>query len=217
MAIVLIPLAISFLGAYNLIRSNIKINNFNIQKEFLQFFDDQGGSVKLIGYVKEYESKLPKTNKTYLFGPVISFFNNGIIGRRIFNTIQYKGNTIESALYTNNLGSTLSYIVLKDYYINGVGLGTQYIAEVYADFKYTGVFLFNIFLGYLIAKLNFRSDIKWYWSAILISIIRLVIYIPRDFALSWFISFFSILNWGTIIIVLILSKCLKIKVMEKKK
>ena len=37
--------------------------------------------------------------------------DNDAIG--IFNTIQYKGNTIESALYTNNLGSTLSYIVLK--------------------------------------------------------------------------------------------------------
>ena len=88
--ILLIPFVVSFLSVYNLIRSNIKVDNFSIKKEFIQFFDDQGESVKLIGYVKKYKTQLPKTNKTYLFGPIISYFKNGVIGKKIFKIVKIK-------------------------------------------------------------------------------------------------------------------------------
>lgn len=210
-SIILIPVIIAFLGAYNIIRNDIKIENFNIIKEFVNFFKDQGGSVKLIGYVKEYKEILPDTNTTYVFNPIIAFFREGIIGRYIFGIIPYKPQTIELALYGNNLGATLSYIIMPNEYLKGHGLGTQYIAEVYTDLGYIGVFIFNLLLGILLRKISFRTDLKWFFSAIYMSIIRLIIFMPRDFALSWTSEIYSISNWGSILLVLIVSKFINVK------
>lgn len=210
-AVLITPVLIAFLSAYNLIRNGIKIEQTSILKQFIQFFKDQGGSIKLIAYAKKCESLLPQNNKVYSLYPIIAFFRDGIIGQIFFSTTPFKVNTIEMALYGNNFGATISYIIMPELYLQGHGLGTQYIAEVYTDFSYLGVFIFNIILGILLIKLNFRTNIKWYWSAINLSIIRLVIYMPRDFALSWISAFWSITNWGSIIFVIILSRIIKVK------
>lgn len=209
--IIIAPVIIAFLGAYNIIRNNVKIENFNLGNEFIQFFEDQGGSVKLIGYVEEYKEKLPETNNTYVFGPITNFFKNGIIGKMLFNNVSFKGNTVEQALYGNNLGATMSYLVLNNRYLAGEGIGTQYIAETYVDFGYIGVFAFNVLIGYVMYIIRFRSDLKWFLSAIALSVIRQIIYMPRDFAMSWFSAFFSILNWGIILFVYLLSKFIHVK------
>lgn len=206
--VILLPFVIAFLGAYNSLRNNIKLQNISITQQILDFFYSQGTSINILGYVKMYEDMLPNTNITYVFEPIIVFFREGIIGR-ILGFSPLEGNTVQMALYGNNLGATISYLVMPDLYLKGHGLGTQYIAELYADFGYLGIFLFNIFLGMLLKIITFNTNKKWYWTAICISIIRLIFFMPRDFTLSWTTAFYSITNWTTILLVTLVSRIIK--------
>lgn len=210
-AVVFMPFVISLLNAYNFIRSGISIEHFNFFTEFIDFFKNQGGSVEVIGYVKKYENSLPSTNISYLFGPIISFLKYGFIGSLFRDGKHELYDLVNVAMYGNNLGATITYLVMPQMYLNGVGLGTQYIAEAYADFSYIGVALYNLFLGYILYIFNFNQSNKWYLNAIIFSIYSNILTMPRNFALSWAASFVSILHWGIILFIIIFSKILNNK------
>ena len=208
LAMVLTPLIIAFLSAYSSIRSGVDINDFNLFSEIMQFFHDQGGSVNIIGYVKYYENQLPSTNISYFFGPIISFISNGFLGS-LFTGKEFEiNNLIQTALFGNNLGATITYIIMPENYLIGIGLGTQYIAEVYIDFGYVGIIGYNLFLGFLIYKFNFNQTNKWYINAIIFSVYPNILFIARDFALTWVAPFLSILYWTMIFIIIIIANTL---------
>lgn len=169
---------IIFLSSYNVWRNKATIENFNLINQFKQFFIDQSGSVNLISYVQKYKDQLPDTNKNYTFGILINVLLNN-------NEYISKTNTENTALYGNNLGATLSYLVMKSAFLRGHGLGTQYIAELYVDFSYAGVIVYNIILGFgLSAIMNIRKE-NYIGFAIGLNLISNLIYLPRQFAMGW--------------------------------
>lgn len=176
--IIITIIMITFLGAYNVLRNRKTIENFNPIKQFIQFFIDQSNSVDIISYAQKYEEMLPSDNNNYTFGIIIN---------KLLNRDEYilETNTEKTALYGNNLGATLSYLTMKNSFLKGHGLGTQYIAELYIDFSYVGVIMYNVILGYvLIGLINIKRE-NYIMFSLGLAIIYNLIYLPRQFAMTW--------------------------------
>lgn len=193
------------LSAYKTLRNGVQIKNFNIINEVKQFFLDQGGSADIISYVQKYESKLPSSNISYTFGPFINYFTNGTIARIITGNNGSQTTKEEIALYNNNLGATISYLVMPQQYLQGHGLGTQYIAELYADFSYIGVIIYNILLGMLLIKIMNINKENYFLLGFVMNLLQQIIYLPRQFATAWIVNSISFGNITVIAIIIIYS------------
>lgn len=201
------PFLIIFLSVYNFIRSKIPVSEFSFFQEIVNFFKTQGGSVNVISLGKLYESQLPPTNQNYTFGSIINYFTRGTIARLFTNLSPLKGNTVEMALYGNNFGATITYLVIPEYYLSGGGLGTQYIAEVYADFGYIGVILFNFVLGCLLSWIPCVLFKKWWMFVLGMSIcFYFIIPMPRDSATTFIGAFLSLTTWLPILFTFFLAR-----------
>lgn len=186
---------IIFLSCYNTLRNNIPIEDFNPFNQFKQFFIDQGGSVNIISYTQYYKDELPDTNSSYAFGPFINYIKYGTLSRILgFGQEYYDTNTEEMALYGNNLGATISYLVMPERYLNGEGLGAQYIAEIYVDCSYLGVIIYNLILGFLLMWFNNLKKENWIGLAFSFNILKSLIYLPRQSAMGWVVNLLSVPN-----------------------
>lgn len=193
---------IIFLSSYNILRNNKAIENFNPINQFKQFFIDQGGSVNIISYTQYYKDELPDTNSNYTFGPFINYFRFGTLAQILgYGQEFYDYNTKEMALYGNNLGATISYLVMPDRYVGGEGLGTQYIAEIYVDYSYIGVILYNLVLGFLLAWFNRLKKENWIGLAFSFNVLKSLIYLPRQSAMAWVVNLLSVPNILAILLV----------------
>ncbi len=205
------PVGIVLLSLWNFWRSGMNAHYYGFWNEFINFFTTQGGSIKIIGYEKQLHNLLPETNVSYTFGPIINWYKYGFIGNIISmftgqNFVEYAGNTVGAALYSNNLAATITYLVMPHNYLSGVGMGTQYIAELYSDFGYAGVIIFNLFLGWFITKCRFVYFKQWYWNAITIGVVHFLFGIGRDFATTFAAYYVSVVNWLTVAAVFWLSR-----------
>ena len=206
MICIIAPIAIVLLSLYNFWRNGMSAHYYGFWNEFFNFFTTQGGSIRIIGYEKQFHNMLPETNVSYTFGPIINWYKYGFLGNIIsFFTgqefIAIEGSKIKMALYGNNLGATITYLVMPGNYLAGIGLGTQYIAELNSDFGYAGVILFNVFLGWFITKCRFVYFKNWYWNAIAITVTYFLFGIGRDFTFSFVPYYVSVANWTTIAII----------------
>lgn len=193
-----------FLGIYNNLRNGQDVVDGSFLDQIGNFFVSQSNSSEILNYVQIYEEQLPETNYNYTFGIVI----NSTFGDSYFieNT-----NTVKTALEGNNLGATISYLVLGDSFLRGHGLGTQYIAELYVDYSYCGVILYSLVLG---AALVFLTNVKkdnLLGLALSLALISNLVYLPRQFAFGWvtyFLSITTILSVCiTILLILITRRC----------
>lgn len=187
-----VPLLI-FLNLFAFVRSKSDIESRGVLYDFIGFFVQQGGSYLLIDEVIENEKNLPPRNVSYSFGPIVNMLKYSQMSQLIgigepppkFEDIPLKG---------NNLGATITWINDPNYYMRGGGMGTQYIAELYADFGIIGVFLGSIFLGLIISKLQFFYYKNWIVRTMCCSVIVSIVSMPRDFFISWFVALMSIPN-----------------------
>lgn len=210
--IVMVPVMIVFLGLFAHIRLGEGLQFSGFFKGLQMFFDQQGGSVDVIGRAIYCQDRnlLPSTNISYTFGPVINLFRNGIFGRLLGLQVVSSGEqTAALAMQGNNLGATVTYIMAQAYYNIGGGFGTCYIAELAVDFGYVGVIAFNLFLGWLLNNVNYFISRKWWLNAVGLLIIRDILYMPRDFALSFISSIFSATNLLALLLMMIISKSMR--------
>lgn len=203
---IIAPVGIVLLSLYNFWRSGLTAQYYGFWNEFINFFTTQGGSIEIIAYEKQLHNLLPKTNVSYTFGPIINWYKYGFIGSIISmftgqEFVEIAGSKINMALYGNNLGAAITYLVMPGNYLAGVGMGTQYIAELYSDFGYTGVIIFNLLLGWFITKCRFVYFKKWFWNAITIGVVEFIFGIGRDFATTFAAYYVSVVNWLTVAII----------------
>ena len=187
-------IAIIGLGSYNVLR-NDKNANIDLSKQFKQFFIDQGGSIDGILYAQYYKNDIASLNQNYTFGPLINSIEKGIFGK-LFSNTTIKEDPESTALHGKNLGATLSYFVLGNRYLNGEGTGVQYISELYVDYGYVGVIIYNLLIGYLMGRITMSIESRKYTNPYLFAVSFLIlgdmVYIPRNFALSWITNLTSI-------------------------
>ncbi|MEG1009789.1 MAG: O-antigen polysaccharide polymerase Wzy family protein [Clostridia bacterium] len=199
-----IPLGIVFLQVFSFTRVNQSIQDFSFFKMFVDFFDTQGGSVNLIGQGYIYKDIFP--NQNYVLGPVITFFKNNIFTKLFFGTHIYQGHTIEMALYGNSFGQTITYLVMPENYLAGIGLGSCYIAEAYKDWGYIGICIINSLYGVILAKFTQYFGKNTLVTSIILLFVYNIIYAPRNSALSFIMAGFNFINVFTIVIIFVSAK-----------
>ena len=189
---------LAFMGLFASFRNGDAMESSGLTNDVAGFFIQQGGSYNVIGYSKDYQSSLPPTNVSYTFGPVINKFKYGTLGRIIGNKPL---DDDALPLYGNNIAATATWLYSPAYYYNGQGLGAQYIAELYADFGYWGVFFFSFILGAFISLYTFFNTKYWILSVLFAYVLDNIISMPRDQYIPYIDGIFSILNIGVLIII----------------
>lgn len=193
-----IPFILIFLYAYGFSRNDQVAENYGWFNNVLAFFYQQGGSVKVIGYERIYATQFP-SDFPYSLGYFVDLYQQNPLFRICNVYPSYNTHTIEMAMYGHNFGETLTYLDNPSAYLAGMGLGSCYIAEIYHDFGYVGVFLINFFYGILFA-LIFKFLGRNIWSIFfLFLILRRVLYAPRADALGVFAIVFSVSIWAFIL------------------
>lgn len=169
-----IPLMMIFASYYSVIREGGNISNTNIFESFINFFYDQGVTSNVLKRAYMYKDSIPD-NQIY----TLEFLHSGILAR-IFGIKVFHGNTIEHAMHGGSLTHTLGYIIMGESYLLGRGSGSCYIAELYQDFGYIGVFIGNILYSYIftkIARANRRYNILV--NSIFFLLITHILWAPR--------------------------------------
>ena len=181
-----LPFVFAFLSIYESIRLDLEVKDINILNSVKDLFYSQGVTYDVICKCMERRAELPSTNFNYTFGSLINYLKGNSFGT-FLGFESYKSQTIESALYGNSLGDTISYIDLGSKYFEGAGLGSSYIVENYIDFGYIGVIILSFLLGMFLIWLvkNFNKNICASYI-VLVSLLQLFM-LPRSSASGWLV------------------------------
>lgn len=195
--LVMAPIAAVFLAAYAFIRSGNNLNGKNPFSLFVEFFYGQGVSINVLSRGYGHRLNLPERPiRNYTFGGIIDYFTYGTIGQKIFGTQALPDfNCYENARLSNNFSHNLSYLVFKDQYLNGHGLGSCYIIENFIDFGYVGIIVFNLVLGILLIYMMRGMKKNHLINTILLLFLTGIFYIPRAEATGWLTFIVTVQFW----------------------
>lgn len=146
--ILMLPALAIFLSWYSYWRFDSDMSNFNWYSGLFDFFYDQGVTSNVLKRAYIYKEQIPDDTLYTL-----EFMRSGLIAKLLGIPV-YHGNTVEHALYGGSYTHALGYILLKDFYLTGRGVGTSYIAELYQDFGYIGVVLGNLLYSYILVHVT---------------------------------------------------------------
>ena len=88
--------------------------------------------------------------------------------------------TAAYAMQGNGYSYTLSYLYYPERFLVGHGLGSCYIAELYQDMGYFGVFLGNVILGMAIRNVFTLSKNSVLKNAVVFYMFKLLMLTPRN-------------------------------------
>lgn len=188
--IIMIPVLMVGLGILNYTRENSGVPSISLIEIGEDFLYKQGTSFDTLCQTIEYRSALRDDNYiNYTFGELIDFINYNKISNVIFGTLDFgSGNNIYNGTMSNNLAHRVSYLVLNDSYLTGHGRGTTYFSEIYLDFGYLGIMIFNLLLGLFLSKIGRMFESGVGQRIVLLNCLLYFFMIPR-------LAFFSIFSF----------------------
>ena len=170
--VLMFPVVAMLSGIMNMARTG-DTSPLTLFQSFLDFFYDQGVSITVIKHVYEYVDRIPKQ------GPyLLEFLHSGILARILGITV-YHGNTVEHALHGGSFTHAYAYTIMGTAYLAGHGTGTSYIAELFYDLGYIGVFLGNILYGWIFAKIISYRQSNLFVRSLVFTTITQFIWAPR--------------------------------------
>ena len=145
----MIPLSVILLDVHNYVRENKEIKS-SITESFVDFFYTQGVSYDVLNHGYFYMDTIRKMDKNYVIGPVIDYFSDNTIARKVFHMKGLgTGNNINKALNGHSFTHILSFLARSDY-LDGHGYGSSYILELYCNYGFLGIALFSIICSILL-------------------------------------------------------------------
>lgn len=196
---ILIAIPVLMLGvtAYDSVRVGKAVDFSSISEGMREFFVDQGGSINVTRRTI-YNAKQLENMHFVSFSSTYSTIFGNFIATKLFGATVYSGNSIEHAMLGHSLAHRLSYYAYGNAYLAGRGTGSSYIAELFHDFSYVGVFLGSLFYGVLIEKINrmeFKSYIK---CGVLMAFLYYIYLLPRgsfDAFVGGIFNIYAIILW----------------------
>lgn len=189
--VIAIPIILIAMFVIAFIRIESDFDNASLFELFVNFFYQQGSSARVIGLTYDLQKTLDD-GRTFTFGYMIDNFNKNIIFKILGIAKEYKSQTPEMAMYGHSLANTITYIDNPDGFLGGYGYGSSYIAEVWHDFGYVGLFLWNIMYGVIFSKFYYWIQ-KGIWpTTFCLIMIPNIIYAPRGQASAFLYFFISI-------------------------
>ncbi|WP_041057415.1 O-antigen polysaccharide polymerase Wzy [Vibrio owensii] len=147
------------------------------------FFYQQGVSVQLIGYAERYE-----IDDKYQFTPFDIFRPVTQNLDRFYYKITGKSYTLspeERMEKYNNYSMRIANEVDSTKFSSGFGLGGSYLVEIKVIFGWVGLVLFNLVLGYFLARVEFFCTRHFYFFCVSFFILPDLIYLPRSYVLEF--------------------------------
>ncbi len=218
--VVLSPVIMVLLQAFDVFRRSIAFNVFDVKELFSfslvrDFFVSQSVSSYILPNALTHFSQLGGQPVPYTFGTLYTYLTQNMITRFFTGVAAYTSNSVESAMSSGNLGARLAYSMYRESFLSGTGMGGCYIADLFVDFSYIGVFIGTIIACMILTRLsNVASDNKEhspFWFAFVLVAIRWVIYMPRDSYFSWAMQAFSFMNLIFVFMVYVLSKTKRVQ------
>ena len=198
--IILFPVFVSFLFLVAFIRTEKEIETQGTTNLVVSFFYQQGVSINVLGYTKQFEDILPE-GKLYSAGKIVDFINHNAISQILFDKDPVKPQTTEHALEDHTLHATLTYYGSPSLYFSGGGYGGCYIADLYADFGYIGIIIGSFILGICLANIKrWCTRSFWLTSAGLLMYTRIIM-APRANFIDFiyvFVPFTAIISYAII-------------------
>lgn len=181
MGIIVFPILMYLMTALSYWRGSTESVNLNLFTGLESFIYDQGVSLNAIKNAFIHSDSIPKQIYS------LEFLHGGLLAR-LFGIPIYHGNTVEHAMHGGSFTHSLGYTMLGSMYLAGRGTGSSYIAEVYYDLGYLGVFLGNIIYAYVLANISrIGARNNTYIVAIRFYIINQLLWAPRG-SFSGFIA-----------------------------
>ncbi|MBX9998583.1 O-antigen polysaccharide polymerase Wzy family protein [Priestia aryabhattai] len=205
----LLPIVISILFNIGNQRLGKAGPNLSTSEKVQEFFTTQGGSIQVIAYGYEYKDKIPQKDTIYTLGPLTTYFSQNIVSRTIFGFEDLDKNLLDKATKSSLYSPALSYLLFPDGYLQGKGMGSSYIAELYQDFGYFGIAIGSLFLGIILGVCDGFPVKRWWSFALLLFVTKEIIYLPRAGALEWLSQVFSLPNFLALIFIGVMAHILK--------
>ena len=210
-----IPFLIVSLYAFNYTRSDHEVKVTGFGNQIKAFFEEQSVSSNVVGYGYEYKDEIKTNGVKYSVSQISNIVTHNVIVEKIFNLSHYSGKNVKNAIYGTNYGEAITYRVMPYNYLNGIGMGTTYIAEVYHDFGYIGLALINILYGFLLSlfqKNKFVFLIRTlhpYVIALFLMGFTNILYAPRSITYGFVSSTLTVTTLIAIVLIQFLSKSIK--------
>ena len=180
--IIALPFMIAGLSFFVYLREGVDIGELSLLSQFTRFFRVTGKTVDILGYGKDYAGQLPRS--FYSLGELIDYCIYNPITRAVLDIEKPKAHTVEYAQTMRSFAHSISFYITPDTYLNGHGLGSAYVAEVYYDFGYVGIVVCNFIYGYFMASFYYiKKERPMHIAACLIAM-RIMFYIPRGAAIQ---------------------------------
>ncbi len=193
------PFVLMFMTAYAYIRGGHSIGLINPFKYIVDFFYSQGVTFNVIQAAYGYVGSLRLHISPYTFGGIVDYIYYGTIGQKIWGTEALPvGNCLENAQYSHNLSHHLSYVSLRDSYLNGRGWGSSYLLETFVDYGYVGVLIFGLIIGILLIYFVYWFGNRTFLTTIVLLALTSIFLIPRAEATGWLTFIVTVQFWACI-------------------
>ncbi|MBR0195474.1 MAG: O-antigen polysaccharide polymerase Wzy family protein [Paludibacteraceae bacterium] len=206
MLVILAGAPILLVGMFliDFIRAGREMINGELFDMFVNFFYQQGTSAQVIGL--SYEMNDILGNRIFSFGQIIDNFNKNFVFQLMGTAVEYRPQTEEMAMYGHSLSNTISYYQMYNSFLSGVGLGTSYIAEVWHDFGYIGLILWNMLYGIVLAYIPRWAEKGLWPCAFGLIMLTDILYAPRGHAGAFLNVFLSVTILFTFLFIHLLAK-----------
>lgn len=212
LGLISIPLLIVFMTVVGNWRAGIN-ESLDFIDSILEFFYSQGVSANVIGYTIKYEDKIP--DKIYTFGPFLEFIHNKII-RPLRGMPQLVGQTPDRALNGFLFSHAISFLIMPNLYLAGRGYGSSFVAELFHDFSYIGVFIGSIVYGAIIYIFHYIICNSNYIIIIFTMLMtKSILFAPRAGFLYIIVDAFTPRNIIAVILIIIMAKLLNSRLKQK--
>ena len=183
--IILVPVALLGLAAYNYIREGTQISQTSFWDLFVDFVDKQGVSFKTLCLGYNALPDMPQGQRFYTFGGFIEYYFYGSLGQWLFGTPDLGiGNNMVRALQGHTFAHSMSYVAKPDY-LEGHGWGSSYLLEAYADFGWTGIVISSVLLGMVLIAFVYFFSQNWLGSSITLVCLTSIFFVPRAETTGW--------------------------------
>lgn len=182
--LVTVPAICALMFLVMLLRGGRTSEGYGIASMFVDFFFQQGSSMQVVGLTYDAQSQIPD-GKFYSFGALIDNFNHNFIFELFGIAKVYRSQTAEYAIYGHSLANYLTYTFQTQRFLNGGGMGSSYIAEVWNDFGYVGLGIWSWMYGHILAKFYVWAQKSMWYLALAFFMLVGIVYSPRGGAIDF--------------------------------
>lgn len=204
--ICMLPVLLVFLMVFQYIRSNEPIVYTSFFDSLISFFVNIGASSKVIKYGYEFKEQLNQSFKFFSLGDTLTYLKNSDVICFFTGYDAPAMHTARYALEGNNFGEIITYLAFPNKYLAGYGLGSSFVAELFADFGYIGIAIGSMIYGGIFRKISNMDQTRWLSNFIKLYTMLNIIKAPRGEFDRFLVSFVNVLNFSFMVILLILAK-----------